>query len=244
MKDICIAFWAEYMKTRKSKIFFATLIVFTFIPLMIGLMLFVSRNPEIAGKLGMVGTKAKMFGENDWLGYFSLLNQSIASVGFIGFGFVTSWVFGREHIDRTLKDILALPIGRSFIVLAKLISVVFWCITLSIVLYLNGILLGLAMNIPGWSVTLLSNFSYSFFSTVLLTLLLCTPISWLTGYSRGIIAPLGFVIFTMIVAQFIGLIGLGPYFPWSIPGLHSITKDTQGLHLNLSSYFIYRIVSA
>jgi ABC-type transport system involved in multi-copper enzyme maturation permease subunit len=42
----------------------------------------------------------------------------------IGFAFVTSWVFGREYSDRTVKDLLALPAPRSSIVLSKFIVVV------------------------------------------------------------------------------------------------------------------------
>ena len=238
MKNLIIVFGVEFMKIRKSKILLVTIMIFTFIPLMMGLMLFISRNPEIAEKLGIIGTKAKMFGENDWSGYFSLLNQSMASIGLIGFGFVTSWVFGREHIDRTMKDILALPIPRSSIVLAKIIISFIWSILLAAILYMVGISLGIAMRLPGLSGETFSHFSSNFFITALLTLLLSSPISWLAGYSRGIIAPLGFVIFAMIMAQFAGLIGMGPYFPWSVPGLYSVDKDLPGFQLHLSSYLI------
>jgi ABC-2 type transport system permease protein len=238
MENISAAFYAEFMKTRKSKILLATIIVFTIIPLMMGLMMFVVRNPEIASKLGMIGTKAKMFGENDWTGYFALLSQVIASIGLIGFGFVTSWVFGREHIDRTMKDLLALPVRRSSIVFAKIIIVFMWCILLALILYVVSVSLGIIMNLPGWSVVSFWHFSHSYFISSLLTLLLCSPVSFLAGYSRGIIAPLGFVILTMIIAQFIGLIGLGPYFPWAIPGLFSVASDTQGLQLQFASYII------
>lgn len=238
MKNIDTAIWAEYMKIRKSKILFATIAVFTIIPLMIGLMMFVAKNPEVASKLGMIGTKSKMFGENDWTGYLALLSQLLASVGLLGFGFVTSWVFAREHSDRTMKDILALPISRSAIVFAKFIVIFLWCILLSIVVYSVGILMGQIMNIPGWSMDLFVSFSMSFFISALLTLLLCPIVAYIAGYSQGIIAPLGFVILTLIFAQFVGLVGLGPYFPWAIPGLFSVSKDAEGFRLFTSSYLI------
>jgi ABC-2 type transport system permease protein len=244
MNNITAAFCVEFIKTRKSKILLTTILIFTIIPLMMGLIIFVARNPEIAGKLGMIGMKAKMFGENDWPGYFAILNQTMGSVGLIGFGFVTSWVFGREHIDRTMKDILALPVRRSSIVFAKIIIVFIWCILLALVLYSVGIISGLIMHLPGWTADNFWHFSNRFFMTSLLTLLLCSPVSYLAGYSRGIIAPLGFVILTMIMAQFIGLIGLGPYFPWAIPGLFSVAKDTQGMQLHITSYVILALTFA
>jgi ABC-2 type transport system permease protein len=238
MKNISVAIWVEYMKIRKSKVFYTTIIVFTIIPLMTGLMMFVAKNPEIAARLGIVGTKSKMFSENDWTGYLDLLCQAMASVGLIGFGFVTSWIFGREHSDRTMKDILSLPISRQSIVIAKFIISFSWCILLSLEIYSIGILLGHLMDIPGWSKEVLAGFSRTFWGASFLTLLLGSPVAFLAGYSRGVIAPLGFTILTLILANFVGVIGLGPYFPWAVPGLFAVGKDTEGLHLLPSSYII------
>lgn len=238
MKNLNTALWAEYMKVRKSKILIATIVFFIFIPLMIGLMMFVSKNPDMAAKMGLIGTKAKMFGENDWKGYLALLSQLMAAIGLIGFGFISSWVFAREHSDCTMKDILALPVPRASIVTAKFIIVFAWCILVSVVLYLVASLIGLSMNISGWSQALFLSFTKSFFISALLTLFLCSPVAFIAGYSRGIIAPIAFVILTVIMAQFVGLVGLGPYFPWAIPGLFSASIDADGLRLFFSSYII------
>ncbi|MBK6963209.1 MAG: ABC transporter permease [Bacteroidales bacterium] len=241
MKNLAAALSVELIKTRKSKILPATLLVFAFIPLMMGLMMFVARNPEIAAKLGMIGTKAKLFGENDWTGYFALLSQMIASIGLIGSGFVTAWVFSREHSDRTLKDILALPVPRSSIASAKLLVVMGWFLLLALILYGVGVSLGLLMHLPGWSQQLFLEFTGRYLVTSLLTLLLSSLVAFLSGYSGGIVAPLGFVILTMIAAQFAGLIGLGPYFPWAIPGLFSVAVDAPGFRVQAASYGILAV---
>jgi ABC-type transport system involved in multi-copper enzyme maturation permease subunit len=238
MKNLASVIYVEFLKSGKSKILLVTTIIFMIVPCMMGLMMFVARNPELAGKLGMIGTKAKLFGENDWKGYFALLNQVLASIGLIGFGFVTSWVFGREHTERTIKDLLALPVARQTIVMAKFVIVFIWCIFLAGILYAVTILFGLLIHLPGWSTLLFTDFSNHFLITALLTLLLCSPISYLAGVGTGIVAPLGFVLITMIMAQFVGLIGLGPYFPWAIPGLFSVSNDTPGLHIRSESYII------
>jgi ABC-2 type transport system permease protein len=238
MHKLLSALRVEYLKTRKSKIVMITIIFFAFIPMMMALMMFIAGNPEIASKLGLIGTKSRLLGTNDWIGYMALLSQSLAAVGLIGSGFVTSWVFGREHLDRTLKDLLALPVNRSYIVLAKYIIIFQWCMLLFLILYVVGATLGFFMNIPGWSASLFLNFTRGFILTALLTLLLTSPVAWLAGYSRGIIAPLGFVILTMILAQFVGLIGLGPYFPWAIPGLYSVANNAPGFQLHPASYIL------
>jgi ABC-2 type transport system permease protein len=228
----------EMLKLRRSKILLITMGIFVFIPLMMAMMMFVSKNPDIAAKLGLFGTKAKMFSENDWTGFGTLIIQSLASVGFIGYGFVTSWVFGREHIDRTFKDLLSLPVTRSAIVYAKMAIVFLWCLMLTGILYLAGIASGALLHLPGWNAGFAVHFSTMFFMTALLTLLLNPLIAFLAGYSNGIVAPLGFMIVTLIMANFAGLLGLGPYFPWSIPGLYSVSSDEPGMQLNLTSYII------
>ena len=133
MKNITVSFWAECLKIRKSKVFWLSIVFFAFVTFMMGLLMFVQVHPEISGKMGMVGTKASMLraaGPN-WQNYFALLTQGIAAIGLVGYGFVTSWVFGQEYSDNTAKDILALPVSRSYIVLSKFIVIGLWSILLS-----------------------------------------------------------------------------------------------------------------
>ena len=164
---------------------------------------------------------------NPWLG-----------LGLIGFGFVTSWVFGREYSDRTVKDILALPVSRSFIVLSKFIVVVIWCVLLSFILFAFGLIIGGIIHISGWSSEIAFQFAYKYTVTSLLTILLCTPVAFFASYGRGYLPPMGFVILTLIIAQFIGLVSLGPYFPWAIPGVYSVGAGTEGMQLGVISYII------
>ncbi len=238
MRDIRASLIAECIKLRRSGIFWITIVIFIIIPLMMGLMMFVAKNPEMAAKLGMVGTKATLFGRNDWSGFLGMLIQSIASIGYIGFGFVTSWVFGREYSERTLKDILALPVSRTSIVVSKFIVIVFWCALLTLILYSVGLLIGRYLDITGWSKQLFLQFTEKFFTTSFLTLLLCTPVAFFACYGRGIIAPIGFLIITLITAQFVALVGLGPWFPWAIPGVATAPPGTEGMQLVSGSYII------
>jgi ABC-type transport system involved in multi-copper enzyme maturation permease subunit len=240
MKSINAALWVEILKIRKSKMFWATISVFIFVPFMMGLLMFVQIHPEISSKLGMIGDKASMlrFGEPNWQNYFTLLVQGFAGVGVIGIGFVASWIFGREFSEHTIKDILVLPVSRSYIVLSKFIVILLWSIILSIVYFAISILVGLLIDIPNWSneLVLLNISKYSV--TSLLTILLSTPVAFLASYSRGYMLPMGFVILTLIVANFTGIVGLGPYFPWAIPGLYGTASRLESMQLNIASYII------
>ncbi len=240
MKRIKATLWMEILKVRRSSIFLGTILLFMFISSMMGLLMFVQLHPDISGKLGMIGNKASMlrFGDPNWKNYLVLLMQGIAGVGFVGMGFVTSWVFGREFSEHTVKDILVIPIPRSYIVYSKFIIVVVWSIILSIVYFAVGLSIGSLIGLPDWSGKIVIQYTYKYLITSLLILLLSTPVAFLASYSRGYLVPLGFVILTLIMANFVGMVGLGPYFPWAVPGLYGTPGGTEDLQLNIASYII------
>lgn len=243
MYNFIVATRAEFLKLRRSWIFVITIGLFIFIPLMMGLMMFIAQHPEMASKLGLIGAKAQFFSENNWLGFFEITNQMIAVMGIIGFGFVTSWVFGREYLENTLTDILALPVSRTAIVFAKFFIVFTWCSLLSIVMFASSILVGQIIDITGWSAQIVLHYTQLFFLTSLYTILLNTVTGLVAGITRGIVAPIGFVLLMVIVAQFVALVGWGPYFPWAIPGVFTVSEGVEGMQLVPVSYFILAITS-
>lgn len=60
MKNISAAVWTEGLKIVRSKMLWATILVYLFIPFMIGILMFIQKYPEISAKMGMLGTKASM----------------------------------------------------------------------------------------------------------------------------------------------------------------------------------------
>lgn len=229
MKSISATFWAESLKIRRSRMFLLTILVSLSIPLMMGFLMFVVKNPELSSKLGIISTKASMFRTADWPTYFGLLTEGMAGIGTIGFAFMTSWVFGREYSDRTVTDLLALPVSRSFIVLSKFMVVVLWCAFLSLIFFVFGLIIGGIINLSGWSGDIAVLAASRFTVTCLLTILLCTPVAFFASYGRGYLPPMGFAIATLIVSQFTGLLGLAPYFPWAIPGTYSVDSSQIGV---------------
>jgi len=240
MKGLYNAFWAESLKVRKSKIFWITILIFSFIAVMMGLLVFIANHPELVGDSVVLSAKASMIGDADWLAYFELLYQLIAMIGLLGFGFVISWVFGREYSDRTIKDMLALPVSRFTIVLSKFIVITIWVAMLSLILFVLGLATGLAVNIPGWSGETALHAFFIFTGTSILTLLLCTPIAFFASYGRGYLLPMGFIILVIIITQFaiIGIPGIAPYIPWAIPALFCGAAGPSGPQIGAVSYII------
>lgn len=231
MNDVLLAFGCENRKARKSKMIWVTLAAFTVAPLMAGFFMFILKNPGMAEQSGLVGDKAQILGEANWPAYFSLLAQVIAVGGILVFGFVTSWVFGREYTDRTLKDLLSLPYHRATIPAAKFLAVFLISLLLSIHVTVLGMLIGFLIGLPGWSSEAMADGLWVLFVTTLLTIALSAPAAFFACWGKGYLAPLGFVIFMVVIAQVIAAIGYGEYFPWAIPALYSGLAGDQSVLL-------------
>ncbi len=61
-----------------------------------------------------------------------------------------------------------------------------------------------------------------------LTLLVITPLALLAGVGRGYLAPLGFTMLALVLAQIVAATGHGAYFPWAIPALLTDVAGSQG----------------
>jgi ABC-2 type transport system permease protein len=240
------ATWAEYLKVRRSKMFSITLLVFAFIAVMLGLLVYIAHHPEIAGRSATVAAKVSVLGNGDWPSYFNLLVQVVLALGPLGFAMVASWIFGREYADRVIKDLLALPVSRFTIVVAKFIIVAVWSILLAVTLFMFALLTGLVAGTPGWSTRNAIHTFITFSGSAILTLLLCTPIAFIACLSRGYLLPVAFAILTLILTNFIaiGLPNILPYFPWGIPALYSGIGGGEALPpAGIISYVILLLTS-
>src|SRR5690625_5015988 len=112
--------------------------------------MFVLKKPELAKNAGLIGAKAQIAGEANWPSYLRLHAQMIAVGGIFVFGFVTSWIFGREYADRTVVDLLALPYSRAVLVLAKFSASFITNILLTVYVVTLGFLLGWIIELPQW----------------------------------------------------------------------------------------------
>ena len=222
MTTLSAAVWAESLKVRKSRMLWLSILAAIFMALMIGFIMFIAANPSIAAKMGLLGTKSSIFQNVNWPSYMGLLGEMISALGLLGFGFVASWIFGREYADRTVKDLLALPLPRSDIVVAKLIVAALWSVLLSLVLLIGTLAVGALIGLSGGSAEIIEHGVYVYGVTALLTILISTPVAFFASYGRGYLPPMGFVILTLILGQFMVALGIGQYFPWAIPGLFSV----------------------
>ena len=222
MTALWVAIWVEQLKARRSRVSWLTFLAFSCLPVMAGVFMILLGNPSLAVQAGILNQKAKLLtGQPDWPSFMGIITQGVAVGGLLVFGFLTSWLFGREYADQTMKDLLALPVPRFQIMLAKFLVLAGLCLLLSVGILLEGLAIGTLLKLSSWPGTGWPLILIRFFETAGLTLLLSFPAALLANIGRGYLSPLGYVILTLVFAQVIAAAGFGPYFPWAVPSLHS-----------------------
>jgi ABC-2 type transport system permease protein len=218
--------WIELKKATRSRMILWTVLASLLMPLGIAFLIFVSKNPEISQKLGLVSAKANLvaYAGTDWPTYAGLFGQVIGAGGFILSVFVISWVFGREFNDGTVKDMLAVPIQRSSILLAKFILVAAWSVLLTIVIFAAGLLIGVFLNLPGASSTAILQGSATVAVTAILVIPVVFPFALFASLGRGYLLPIAIAALVLMLTNLSLVIGRGEYFPWAIPMIYGQGK--------------------
>jgi ABC-2 type transport system permease protein len=228
---------AEVRKAVRSPMFWVTIIGMVFMPMMLGLLMFIKKYPDLAQSSIMLSKATMIPGNGDWPGYITFFAQMISGAGLIVFGFVASWLFGREYADRTVKDLLALPLPRSSIVVGKFLVMACWCALLFVIATSIMLAIGVALDLAGWSSRFWLHCALVFCAATAMNTGLCMLTAFVACWTRGYIAAIGFVFVTLILANFVGMLGFGPYYPWGIPMLYAM-KGTEGAYLGNASVII------
>ncbi len=178
------------------------------------------KDPEAARSLGLLGTKAALTaGTANWPTFLNMLGQAVAIGGAVLCAFVTAWVFGREFADRTVRNLLASPTARRTVVLAKAIVIAGWGIAVSAWVLAVGMATGALIGLPGWSPEDALRALGSIGLAAALTIALQSGTAFVAGVGRGYMAPLGFAVLTVALAQIVAVLGWGAWFPWSVPAI-------------------------
>lgn len=239
MSDFIKTIKAEIRKTKGSKFLLGTFIAFGIAPAMGGVFIFLVQNPTLLAEGGGLATKMKAMNfSSDWNSYFMILTQAIGVGGILIFGFVISWIFGREYSDGTAKDLMSLPTSRTTIINSKFIVYAIWCISLVISNLVIGFIIGTILKIKPPLEGSFNVLLTEYFFTALFTIVSVLPVAFFAIWGKGYLTPLAFVALVVVFAQVIAATGNGNYFPWSIPGLYSGAGGEYKNQLNIASYSI------
>jgi len=235
MNDLANMLWVEWRKAIRSRMPLWTTLGSLFMPFGVVFLIFLSKNPDVSQKLGLIGAKANLitYAATDWAAYMTLFGQIIAAGGFFFFVLAISWVFGREFADGTLKDMLAVPVGRSNILLAKFILAVAWSAVMSVFILIVGLVMGAVIRLPGGSTSAILQGSRLVAVTSGLVIVAVLPFALFASVGRGYLLPLGVAVIILMMANLTAVLGLGEYFPWAVPGFYA-----QGMPLTPVSYWV------
>ena len=222
LSELKPALWVEYKKAARSRTLWITALSIVLLVSIGGLFMFILKDPEQARRLGLLGAKAQFLGGTaDWSSFFNLL-ITLTSIGYlIIFGFIFTWIFGREFNDKTIYDLLALPVSRSAIVSAKVITAAYWSLALTLFMFILMLGIGPIVQLPGWSSSVVWHGFGLLVATSCLTAVLCLPFSLVASLTRGYLPAIGGIFLVMILGQIITQLGNGQYFPWTVPLLFS-----------------------
>ncbi len=237
--------YCELKKIQRSVVFPATVVAMNLAPLFGALFIIILRDPETARSNPGLLTKAEMTGfAPDWESYFNLIGQAIGVGGLIVFGFIMSWIYGREYVEHTTKDLFMLPVERVWIVMTKFIAGTLWVFIILITLYLSVLLAGTILQLDGWSQLSPEKVIRLTLPVTAMSLMISFPVAAIASLGRGYMAPIAFVILMVVAAQIFGALGYGAYFPWAIPGLYANISKNGSLQLDIISYLIVALAGA
>jgi len=239
MKAFLVALGAEALKARRSLVSLLTLVGISILPAVDGLFMIILKDPERAREMGLIGAKAQLAaGVADWPTFFYVLTMGTGIGGGILFAFITAWVFGREFSDHTAKELLALPTPRGVIVGAKFVLTALWILGLALLIFVIGLGIGTAVDIPGWSLELEWTSFWSLIAIALLTFMLMPFVALFASAGRGYLPPLGWAFFMLALAQIAAVLGWGDWFPWSVPALLSGMAGPRAEQIGMHSYVL------
>jgi ABC-2 type transport system permease protein len=220
MKTLLDMIRVELRKVLRSRVPLFTALGFLLMPLIAALLIFIFKDPQMARQLGLLGVKANLVVVSaDWPGYFNLLIEFTALGGFFFFCLAISWTFGREFMDGTVKDLLAVPVPRFAILLAKFIAAALWCSGLIVETSMVGLALGAVIQLPGGSPAMLLHGAGLMAITAVMSIILVLPFGFFASLGRGYLLPIGIAILTVILGNLSITLGWGEYFPWAVPAL-------------------------
>lgn len=218
MKKFSGILYGEFIKMMRSPVFWVSCCVVSIMPLMMGFMMFVLKHPETAANMGLITAKADISGMTpDWPSFLSIFTQGFAGMETVIFGFIAAWVFGREYTDRTLKDILALPVSRYSLAAGKFAVFIVWGYILFCVAFMLMLVSGNITGLAQWDAPLVKASLERLLMCTMLTLLLNFVTAFAACVTRGVLAAVAFIVLAAVTINFANVLGFGDVYPWSIP---------------------------
>jgi ABC-2 type transport system permease protein len=209
----------EFLKLRRSKITWLTFVFYVFFGLMSWFVFWILKNPDAARTMGLIGQKASFAMEGlsfDWQGLFTLFAEMGVAGGMIILSIAVIYLFGREYAEGTAKNMLSLPIPRSYFVIAKLLVATVWFALLTAFIIAECLIVGTLLSLEPLAAGLFAREIVNILIASLVILALQPLVAFVTVASSGYLAPFGYTIATLLIGNLMVHTLWSRWCPWSI----------------------------
>jgi ABC-2 type transport system permease protein len=137
--------------------------------------------------------------------------------GVLLFGLAASYVFGREFIDGTAKNMLTLPVRREAFIAAKLAVLAVWVGGLAVSSVMLQAGFAAVLGLPGFAWAHVWDSMAHSLEVAGLIYLTLPVVAALATLAKGYLPPMMFSGFMATAGFMFGAVGWGRWFPWSMP---------------------------
>jgi ABC-2 type transport system permease protein len=117
-----------------------------------------------------------------------------------------------------------------------------WCGLLFATATAVALIIGSVLRLTGLTFEYVLHCMLILSAATLMNVCLNMLTSFLACWTRGYLAAIGFVIVTLILGNFVGMLGFANYYPWGIPMLYA-TKGLEGAYLGTASIIVVTATS-
>lgn len=209
-------FASELLKLRRARVVWILTLAFCLAPLMVAFMMAVLLHPDLAGRMGLLTTKARLtIPAAEWGTYLRLITTVYAG-GLVVLATAQAFVFGREYGDAMAADLLALPLRRAAIVAAKLAASFLWFAAMAALVWGVALAAGAMVGMPGWDGADALRQAARAAWVVLQVALSGSVAALLAVVGRGFLAPIGASVGLLLVGNLFAATGWAPWVPWAL----------------------------
>ena len=195
-----------------------------------------SGDPQLVAKVGPAASR-------DWPGLVDVAAQISGAGGFLAFGVVVAWLFGREFTDGTITGLFGLPVGRATIAAAKLAVYGAWAMVVSAAVVVAVLLLGLLLGFGAPDAAAWEGLGRLLVLGVL-SAGVAVPTAWVATITRSLLGGVSVAIGLVVVAQVGVLAGGGGWVPLAAPALWAVSGGAAVSTVQLCAAAAFAAVAA
>lgn len=144
-------------------------------------------------------------------------DTNLYTVGIIGvplYGVVAAYLFNREYVEDTLKNLLTIPVSRFSFITSKLLLLFMWIMLLTLVAWGLTVSLGVLLQFEGLNAPLVLKSFIQFLVGGGFLFILSSPIILITLITKNYVPPIIFAIVITLLNVMSGNSEDRGLFPW------------------------------